>query len=171
MNLENEKWKDIIGYEGYYQVSNHGRVKSLSRYKRSERIRKFFKSKTGYLSVNLRKDNIANTFYVHRLVAMHFLNGDFNLTVNHKDGNKQNNHVDNLEWCTKGENNSHAHRIGLMNKKGENCNFAKLTEKQVIEILNELSRGVKGKDLAIRYGVSRGNISLIKNRKNWKHLK
>ena len=97
-----EIWKDIKGYEGKYQVSNLGRVKSLN-YKRTgeEKILKPTKTEKGYLFVCLRRNSKAKSYRVHRLVAEHFIpNTDTNLEVNHKDENKENNCVTNLEWCT-----------------------------------------------------------------------
>ena len=102
----NEVWKDIQGYEGKYQVSNLGRVKSLSRkvfngagyYVINEKILKPRKTHTGYLRVHLCRDDR----YIHRLVAEAFIPNSNNYSeVNHKDENKQNNRVDNLEWCTR----------------------------------------------------------------------
>ena len=93
-----EIWKDIKDYEGHYQVSNCGRVKSIKFGK--ERILKPKKDKYGYLHVNLYKNNIKKTYKVHRLVAEAFIDNTDNLTeVNHRDENKLNNNVDNLEWC------------------------------------------------------------------------
>lgn len=166
-----EVWVDIIGYEGHYKISNSGKVLSLKRKNvPSEKILNPSVGPTGYLYVRLLKKNKSKMFYVHRLVATHFVAGDISLTVNHIDGIKNNNHYSNLEWCTKGENNSHAHRTGLMNKQGEHCNFSVLRSEEVTAILKALENGEKGRDLAKQYNVSESNISLIKNRKNWKHL-
>ena len=94
-----EIWKDKKDYEGHYQVSNCGRVKSFRFGK--ERILKLIKYKCGYLYVNLYKNNIKKEYLVHRLVAEAFIDNTDNLPcVNHKDENKLNNNVDNLEWCT-----------------------------------------------------------------------
>lgn len=105
--MNEEIWKDIPGYEGYYQVSNLGRVKSLPRGKQwpyrqtHNNIRKIKKTNRGYFSVNLCTNNEAKWFMVHRLVAMAFIPNPNNLPcVNHKDENKTNNRVENLEWCT-----------------------------------------------------------------------
>ena len=107
--MKEEVWKDIQGYEGLYQVSNMGRVKSLERtvwngrsyYKAPERILKAGKAR-GYLRVMLCKDGKGKWYPVHRLVAIAFIPNPDNLPeVNHKDENKQNNCVENLEWCTR----------------------------------------------------------------------
>ena len=97
-----EEWKDIKGYEGRYQVSNLGRVKSLN-YNRTnrEKILSLNKhNKNGYYSVQLSKSNVCKRFLVHRLVAESFIDNPNNYKeVNHKDENKSNNCVSNLEWC------------------------------------------------------------------------
>lgn len=100
--MENEIWKDIEGYEGLYQVSNIGRVKRV----RSGRIRTQKIVKNGYCQVNLSKNNQVNFYLVHRLVANAFIPNPNKLPqVNHKDENKTNNYVENLEWCTQSYNN------------------------------------------------------------------
>lgn len=103
-----EEWRDIKVYEGLYQVSNYGRVKSLERYEkcgnfirvRKEKILKQKLNLYGYLEVGLCKNAITKYFKVHRLVAESFISNPNNYPqVNHKDENKENNCVDNLEWC------------------------------------------------------------------------
>ena len=96
-----EIWKDIEGYEGLYQVSNMGRVKSLGNNKtRKEKILKSSKNNRGYLCVNLYKDGLVKNYLIHRLVASAFIDNPNNLPqVNHKDENPKNNYVDNLEYC------------------------------------------------------------------------
>ena len=101
-NLEGEEWKDIEGYEGLYQVSSLGRVKSLkdNNDKSREKILKQGKMKNGYLKVNLWKNEKVKQYYVHRLVANAFIENPSSLPwVNHKDENPSNNRVNNLEWC------------------------------------------------------------------------
>ena len=104
-------WKDIQGYEGLYQVSDCGQVKSCERvtgngkgYIQKERILKLRLNTTGYHYVSLCKDGKVRNFLVHRLVALACLEGDSTLTINHKDECKTNNHVSNLEYLTKGDN-------------------------------------------------------------------
>ena len=103
-----ETWKEVFDYKGLYWVSNKGRVKS------KRKVKKISTNKEGYSYVCFSKKGITKTFLVHRLVAMAFIPNPFNLpTVNHIDGNKLNNHVPNLEWCSYSNNNIHAFKTGL----------------------------------------------------------
>lgn len=120
-----EVWKDIVGYEGKYHVSNLGRVKSLNRvierqHPKSktmtikEKVLSLAKGENGYLYVNLRSGKTGIIKSVHRLVAIAFIqNPENKYAVNHKDGIKTNNNIENLEWVTQSENGKHAYRIGL----------------------------------------------------------
>ena len=117
-----EVWKDIQGYEGLYQVSSLGRVRSLDRYVPHKTFgRKFCKGRTmithinnaGYVTVNLCKGNKCTSFDVHRLVATAFLYAENPnaVQVNHKDENKHNNRIDNLEWCSRSYNNTYGTKV------------------------------------------------------------
>lgn len=104
----NEIWKDVPGYEGLYQVSSKGRIK------RNDRIKCQQTDHGGYCTVALSKNSIQKWVLVHRIVAMAFIaNPENKRTVNHIDGNKQNNNVENLEWATHSENIIHANNMGL----------------------------------------------------------
>ncbi|WP_295902914.1 NUMOD4 domain-containing protein [uncultured Alistipes sp.] len=114
-----EIWQDIPEYEGLYQVSNTGKIRSLDRISRHNcrsfrsikgRILKPFPVQGGYLAVYLCRDGIKRSFKVHRLVAFAFCPNP-QKEVNHKDGNRQNNNVSNLEWCSRSENNRHSYAI------------------------------------------------------------
>ena len=107
-----EIWKPIKGYESLYEVSNLGRVKSLKWGK--ERILRTDKSNNGYLRVVLCKDGKKKKYLVHRLVCESFLPNSNNLPeVNHKDENKTNNKVDNLEWCDRTYNNRYSQSVAV----------------------------------------------------------
>lgn len=128
-----EVWKDIDGYNGKYQVSNLGNVRSFSRWKNGGLLKPGINT-NGYYSVNLVKDGRKNTqlINIHRLVAMTFLDNPKGLReVNHKDGNKLNNAVDNLEWVDRFENIRHAVRTGLIPYKSgaDNCNARAVVQK------------------------------------------
>ena len=123
-----EIWKDIEGYEGMYQVSNYGRVKGQERWTHfkngkkprfePERILKFAKHHKGYVKAQLRKEDKLKAFFVHRLVAQAFIpNPEGKPQVNHKDGDKLNNTVSNLEWTTQSENLKHSYHILESHKK------------------------------------------------------
>lgn len=114
--MKKEYWKPVVGYEALYEVSNWGRVKSLKFGK--ERILKQGKDKkTGYLHVVLCKNNIKKTFLVHRLVAEAFIPNPNNYKeVNHKDEDKTNNSVDNLEWCDRKYNQNYGTIIERLSK-------------------------------------------------------
>lgn len=126
--LRKEVWLPVVGYEGYYEVSNNGRVKSLRHpiyrgekihcYTKS-RILKMSKTTTGYWKVELSKKGVKRkSFKVHRLVGAAFIKNTENKpNINHIDGNPLNNKVENLEWCTQSENMYHAYQINAMKSK------------------------------------------------------
>ena len=113
-----EEWKDIIGYEGLYQISNKGRVKSLgNKFKRKEKILSLNQNPEGYVNVGLHKNGINKKYSVHRLVANAFINNPYNKKqVNHINGIKNDNSINNLEWCTNKENMEHCVKKGLRNR-------------------------------------------------------
>ena len=159
----NEEWKPIKGFEKW-QISNHGRVKSPNK------ILKPFFDQRKYYMVDLGK-----TKRVHRLVAEHFIPNPQNKPqVNHKDGNKLNNHIDNLEWVTNQENMTHACKKGLYDKnkaKGEINGNSKLKIETVKEIKRLLKEGkISQRQISIRIGVSPGAINQIKQGKTWAHV-
>jgi len=135
-----EIFKDIPEYEGLYQISNHGTVKSLSfrnnvsNIKR-EKTLKPFNNGHGYLLVNLRRNGTRKNYYVHRLVADAFLNRDSTKTVvNHKDYNTLNNHACNLEWCTVKENVSYS--ANRMRREKSRCKPSNTGEKYISRYKN-----------------------------------
>jgi DNA-binding XRE family transcriptional regulator len=166
-----EIWKDIPGYEGLYQVSNLGRVKSFPRFGtvNNERILKLHLSKYGYISACLCRENQKALKRVNRLVAFAFIPNENNLLeVNHIDGNKLNNYVENLEWVTNSENKIHAYKTGLLSRKGvKNC-CAKLNEEKAQQIRELCKNGISQRIIAKHFGVSKQTVSDIKNNKLWK---
>lgn len=174
-----EEWRDITGYEGLYQVSNLGRVRSLDRYVESKIICKSFIKgkilntsfqKNGYVVITLSKSGKRKQFKIHRLVAQAFISNFENKPeVNHKDGDKTNNCSDNLEWVTRKENNQHAFDTGLNNNHSK-----KLTDDEIRTVRQEYipySRKYSTLTLAKKYKVSRPTISQILKEKRYKNVK
>lgn len=128
---DDEEWRDIVGYEGLYQVSNKGRVRGFNyRNKRETHILKLLPNKKGYYIVGLTKNCRRKTFVVHRLVANAFIPNPDNLPqINHKDEVKTNNYIDNLEWCT----NKYNHDYGTHNINVGRSNTGKKRTPESIE--------------------------------------
>lgn len=123
-----EEWKPVIGFEGFYEVSNMGNVRSTDRLVNCSRgngkrlwkgkeLKQTVAATRGYNQISLSKEGVTYKVYVHTLVAKAWLNGE-NETVNHKDGNKQNNKASNLEWCSYSDNSKHAYATGLKYPSG-----------------------------------------------------
>lgn len=177
-----EIWRDVQGYEGFYQVSNRGAVRSVDR---TVRIDKKLKGKIlsqsvekdGYFIVNLSKNGKTKHFRVHRLVAMAFIkNVNHYKEINHKDENKQNNCVENLEWCDTKYNINYGERNNLVSRalSGEKAYNHKLTNEQVEEIRKTYKRRSKDfnmQKLSKKYGVSLTHICKIINNQRWKENK
>lgn len=175
-----EIWKDIEGYDGKYQVSNLGNVKSCGRtlngingstkYKK-ESFLTANTDPTGYLSVMVCVDYKFKRLAVHRLVAQAFVpNLENKKYVNHIDGNKLNNNSENLEWVTAKENTQHALKLNLI-LTGENCNKSILKSEDVLKIrkLHELK--VKRKEITKMFPqVSPTTIRDVIFNKTWKQL-
>jgi hypothetical protein len=172
-----EQWKPVKGYEGLYEVSNHGRVRSLDRREEMKNGRKRFykgkllkpmKDRRGYLYVDLKKDGQRKLHRIHRLVAEAFLLNPDNLpVVNHRDGNKENNHYSNLEWCTSSQNNKHAYDMGLR-VKGDKHPWAKLTQAEIDyirKVYKPYDKECGRRALARKFGVCEQTIYFIVNRK------
>lgn len=183
----NETWRTVPGYEGHYEVSIDGRVRSLDRQiLRADgkpltvrgRIMKTAVSGRGYSRLTLVKDGVQWRAGVHQVVARAWLpaprrrigarRGEF--VVNHKDGNKLNNHATNLEYITADANVRHARAAGVLSAKGAKNNKAKLTEDDVRAIRERYSLGEVQTSLAAAFKVNQTTISLIVRRKGWEHV-
>jgi hypothetical protein len=170
-----EIWKDIEGYEGLYQISNQGRIRSLERsvYHPITKIQKIPEKilkpdlRKGYLAVSLCINGFKKSFLIHRIVAKHFVLNHFNKPeVNHLDGNKSNNYYLNLEWATSSENQIHAVKTFLQ-KSGSKHSNSKLDETKAIKIKNSALSLSKLSEI---YGVSKSCIYSVKKSKTWKNI-
>lgn len=188
----NEIWKDVYGWEEYYQVSNFGGVRSKTRFvvtcdkNKVKYTKRRIPGKilsgsidaTGYYRVDMRNKTagIRKNSLIHRLVAIAFIDNVAEKPhINHKDGVKTNNNVKNLEWCTHAENMHHAFKNGFMKpfigtEKGEKCPSSKLTNAQAMEIKKRLKGDERLEDIAFDYPVGISAISEIKSGRSWKHI-
>lgn len=176
-----EVWRDVKWYEGFYKVSNLGRIKSVERriklrgsYERlyESKIMKCKVSKDGYYTIGLRMRGKREWKRIHRLVAEAFIENPLGYeVVNHIDGNKLNNNVDNLEWCTIEYNNNHAKENGLLRAlHGEEKTESKLTNSVVISIRKDYKNGLKQSDICKKYNISATQAHKIVMMKSWKHI-
>lgn len=127
MVIVQEEWRSVKGYEGLYEVSSFGQVRSLGHMKR---IRAQYTTECGYKTLQLYRNNRPKAFKVHRLVAAAFIGDppDGCTDTNHKNGIKTDNRAENLEWCTRTQNMAHAMEIGIFDQRGESgsgCRFSK----------------------------------------------
>lgn len=168
-NLDGEDWADIEGYEGRYQISTFGRVKSLKGRWGESKILKPQISTNGYLRIELNKIGKAKKFFIHCLVAQAFIpRENAYLQINHRDGNKFNNFTENLEWVTASENQRHALQMGLR-FSGEEHPDAKLTNAQVLYIRQNPDNLSQYK-LAEKFGVAQPTIEKILLGQVWKSV-
>lgn len=165
-----EMWKSVKGYEGIYEVSNYGNVRSLDRKiehrtkngltKRKVKgiLMKQSKNKKGYSAIDLRKNNVRKYGFIHRLVATAFIGcpPTSEHQINHLDGNNENNHVSNLEWVTLAENMDHAHRNGLRHMTVSDETVFKIRR---LHRETDLTTG----EIAKECGVNRGYVYKVVN--------
>jgi hypothetical protein len=156
MAVEKEHWRGIPNYTGIYEASSLGRIRNVKtgRILKPEYVR-------GYFRNTLSKDNIQERFQTHRLVALCFIENPKNKPcVNHVDGVKTNNAVENLDWCTYSENERHSYdTIGKVNKN------RKLSKEAVADIRSNLIKGLNTKDFMKKYSVCRKTVLNVKNNK------
>ncbi len=161
-------WGSIPGYEGRYAVSDSGEVMSMNFAKSGlPGVLKPSPSR-GYLSVELER---GKRFTIHRLVADVFIGPrPSGMQINHRNGIKTDNRVENLEYVTGSENMKHAFSTGLQSNVGERHSQAKLTEEKIIKVREMLGMGFKQTEIAILMGITQSAVSLIKNGKRWNHM-
>jgi len=181
-----EIWKDVKGYEGCYQISNKGRVKSLKRIvKKSyppyvqnvkKRILKPNIDKDGYAIIMLgargNKDHARKHFKIHRLVGIAFIPNPKKLPcINHLNGKKLDNRPVNLEWCTSPDNIKHAVVTGLRDFRGVLHHNCRLTENNVRKIRKLRNiKNFKASVLAKMFNISVTHVGYISNYKSWQHI-
>lgn len=166
--LMEEIWKDVVGFEGRYKISNTGKLFSI----RFKRLLTGPLDEDGYRRQNLCNGTSHVKRSIHRLVAIAFIPNPNNLPqVNHIDGNKLNNTTDNLEWCTRLYNQQHQHRVlGVKYAKGERIKSSKLKEADIIKIRELCTAGVPQAKIGKMFGVRQSQISRIKLNTRWQHL-
>lgn len=189
--MTEEIWKDVVGYEGIYQISNLGRVKSLDRVEevhrldidkiirrpRRGRILKQKLNQAGYFVLHFRNTNGNGESWpqLHRLLGIAFLpNPENKPTINHKDGVKTNNSLDNLEWATMSENTQHAYDMGLAksrikdySKSGEENHNAKLTYDLADKIREDRASGMVLTSIAEKYNLGTSTVHRVCTNQRW----
>jgi hypothetical protein len=165
-----EIWKPVEGYNGNYEISTTGLL--MSNKFKSPRLLKSPVSGAGYRHLVLSKNNVHKTVLIHRLVAQAFLpNPENKPEINHINGVKTDNRLENLEWCTKSENSCHSLRTGLTKQIGETANNAKLNERQIRVILHIKQIGkMPSTKVGKIFGVKPYTIREIWNKKRWKQV-
>jgi hypothetical protein len=166
-----EEWKQIPGFKDY-EASNLGNIRSWKKQSKGKVLKPFI-SNCGYNLIHLLENNKRFTKAVHRIIILSFI-GQSDLTVNHIDGNKTNNKISNLEYCTMKENLIHAYKSGLKNgdhKRGEN-NYKTFLSSDDVLLIRKLKKeyNIKQSTIATLFNASDACISEIITRKNWGHI-
>ena len=171
-------WKQINGYNDKYEISEYGDVRSLSRTVigktnrinvAKERLLKY-DIRGGYKCYTLCDKGAKKKHPAHRIVAAHFIEKTDGDLINHKDGNKLNNHFSNLEWCNCKQNIHHAIRLGLIKVQGSDNGNSKLSNSDVLHILEKSKSGFNQSQLGREYNVKPFTIGRILNKINWTHI-
>ena len=179
MTMNKEVFLPVKGYENRFKISNYGTLISFNRVGRGRVLPDEVEmecsiDRAGYKTTTLRMIGKKRwCVRIHTLVAMHFVENNkpsIYDTVNHIDGNKQNNHYKNLEWCTRGENMAHAFRIGLVDKKGEKSHNAKLRSTDILKIRALYQEGYLQREISAIFNIGRRHVSDIVNRVCWAHI-
>jgi hypothetical protein len=165
-----EIWKPILGFEGFYECSSFGNFRSVRGGKgtRFHKPIKTWQSDRGYARIELRVNRKRHKVFAHRLIAKTFF-GDSDLTVNHKNGIRHDNRIENLEFLSSGDNTRHAARITGRNQ-GEKHGRAKLNNADAKAIRIQRESGQRVADIAKQYGVARSTISMLLTGKNWSSI-
>lgn len=171
-----EIWKPVVGYEGFYEVSNIGRVKSLRRPWHKipnsyPRILKSFPNAWGYPIVILCMNCRPKTRLVHSLVMEAFVGPRPKANdINHIDGNRQNNSIGNLEYCTRSQNIRHGYLVGTRTRIRRVTQKTYMTVRQVQETKRLLEMGVPGLLICKALGIKQPSVSAIKTGRMWKYV-
>jgi hypothetical protein len=172
-----ENWKAVVGYEGLYEVSDMGNIRRIGRWtdgraNKVKGIRKPHKKANGYFRINLYRDKTLKDFAIHRLVLAAFVGPlEFGYEVNHKNGIKNDNRLENLEYLTHSGNKLHSYRVlGAQHFKGSEAPNAKLDEADVLAIRALRKRGWKIARIAMEFGINKSAICKICRFQAWKHI-
>ena len=150
-----------------YEISKFGVIRNVT----NKKIKSQYISSTGYYMVSFSYNNKSKPQRVHRLIASTFIDNPNNYRfINHIDGDKLNNSIDNLEWCTHSQNMKHAFETGLINNTGIENGMSKLNEENVIQIKVMLRNGYSQQKIADKFNVSRSCILKINLGKTWGHV-